>query len=455
MKIFEFFLHHAKLNYTLSFFLLIAGIYSYQTLPRELFPPLNVDEIFISGAYAGASAENLDKIAVSKLEEEINTIPQITKIRSFIRPGAFHIIATLKSGSNKFDVLGKIKDAISLTRGNLPGDMDEPVATIPVHKIPLMQLSVSSQNLEASELLRHAREIKKIFAAIPHLSDVVLYGDSDREIQVRFDSAKIEAYSLNPQEVLSALNGLSYIFPLGKIESREGHFYLSTIHGKKDPQALGETLIKIGGKQLRLKDVATITFGYGKGSTLSSFNAKRSFSINISKDEEGDAIALSKLIKSEAKKLNKQLEGVEIEDFLDTSVYIKSRLNTVTANITLGFLLVSLGMLWLINPRIALVVALGIPFSFILGSIFFKLSGDTINIISLLGALIAIGILVDDAIIVSENIQRHIEEGIAPKEAALRGTKEVITPVLVAAATTVGAFLPMLLMSGEIGQFMR
>ena len=455
MKIFEFFLHHAKLNYTLSLFLLIAGIYSYQALPRELFPPLNVDEVFISGAYAGASAEILDKIAVSELEEEINAIPQITKIRSFIQPGAFYIIATLKEGSDKFDVLGKVKDAISLTRSNLPSDMDEPVATIPVHKIPLMQLSISSQTLEVDELLRHAREIKKIFAAIPHLSDVALYGDSDREIQVRFDSAKIEAYSLNPQEVLSALNGLSYIFPLGKIESTGGHFYLSTIHGKKDPQALGETLIKIGGKQLRLRDISTITIGYGKGSTLSSFNAKRSFSINISKDDEGDALALSKLIKSEATRLNEQIKDIEIEDFLDTSVYIKSRLNTVVANITLGFLLVSLCMLWLINPRIALVVALGIPFSFILGSIFFKLSGDTINIISLLGALIAIGILVDDAIIVSENIQRHIEEGIAPKEAALRGTKEVITPVLVAAATTICAFLPMLLMSGEIGEFMR
>lgn len=455
MRFIEFFLRHAKLNYSLSLFFLLAGIYCYQVLPRELFPPLDSDKILITGVYAGASADNLDKMAVGEIEDEVRSISSVTKIESTIRPGMFTIVITLKEGSDKNNDLSKVKDAISLARANLPSDMDEPTATVLERKIPLMQVSIASETLSMEELLKKAKVIKKEFAAIPNLSDVALYGESDKEIQIRLDSKKIRAYGLNPQEVSSAMTGLSYIFPLGKIESQEGHFYLSTIYGKKEPADLLETFIKIGDKRLRLRDFASVEYGYGESSTLSSFNGQKAFTINISKDEKGDAIALSKLLHRKIDRLRELHPEIAIDSFSDTSVYIKSRLNTVVSNITLGFLLVSLSMYWLINKRISLVVAMGIPFSFLLGAMFFYLLGNTINMISLLGALIAVGILVDDAIIVSENIQRHIEEGMKPKKAAIEGLKEVIAPVLVASATTIFAFLPMLLMSGEVGKFIK
>lgn len=454
MKLIDFFLDKAKLNYTLSFFLLLAGLYCISVIPRELFPPLDNDEIMISGAYAGASADNLDKIAVSALEDELRSIPQITKIESMIKAGAFIISATLKDGSDKNDVLSKIKDAISLSRTNLPSDMDEPIATIVERKIPLMQVAIASDSLGFDQLLSQAKEVKRILSSIPNLS-ITLYGESDKEIEVRLDSSRVRAYMLNPQEVANAISRLSYIFPLGKIESKDGHFYISTTHGKLDPVELGESMIRTSGKIVRLKEIATLHYGYGESSTLSSFNGTRALNLNISKDDKGNAIALAKQVKSEIKRLESRFKELEISSFLDTSNYIKNRLNTVTSNITLGFLLVSLCMYLLINARIAFVVALGIPFAFLLGSIFFYLSDNAINMISLLGALIAVGILVDDAIIVSENIQRHIEEGMPPKEAALNGAKEVIIPVLVAATTTIFAFLPMLLMSGEVGKFIK
>lgn len=455
MKIIEFFLRQSKLNYTLSLFFLLMGIYTYQTLPRELFPPVDSDKIIIQGAYAGASAENLDKIAVSEIEEEVRGLSAVYKVESTIRSGSFTIIATLKENGEKNRTLELIKDTIALTKPNLPSDMDEPTATVLENKIPLMQVSIASETLPLETLLKQAKEVKKELSAIPHLSDVRLYGDSEREIQIRLDSAKVRAYKLDPRELSSAIARLSYIFPLGKIESREGHFYLSTVYGKRDADSLRDTILKFGKERVRLGDVASIEYGYGESSTLSSFNGQRAFSVNIAKDEKGDAIALSKLLHQRLSELEKRYPDLSIRPFSDTSVYIKSRLNTVIANITLGFILVSLSMYWLINKRISFVVALGIPFSFLIGAIFFYLSGNTLNIISLLGVLIALGILVDDAIIVSENIQRHIEEGASPYEAALQGTKEVIKPVLVAAATTVFAFLPMLLMGGEVGKLIK
>ena len=216
-----------------------------------------------------------------------------------------------------------------------------------------------------------------------------------------------------------------------------------------------DTVIKVGTQKIRLGDVATVTKKYSDSATLGSFNGLTSMNINISKAETGNAIELSRIVKAKLAEMEAAYPGIKLQTFSDTSVYIRNRLNTVTSNILFGLILVTLSMYILINKRIAFIVAMGIPVSFIVGIVFFHQVGYSINMISLLGALIAIGVIVDDAIIVAENIQRHIEEGWSPKEAALTGAKEVAMPVLAASLTTVFAFLPMLILSGNMGAFIK
>ncbi len=414
-----------------------------------------LDKISVSGGYAGASPDNLDKMAVSNIEDEIKNISGISEVESTIRSGAFSIVVTLKKNTDKNEVLNKIKDALSLVKSDLPSDMNEPNAMHVESKIPLMQVAISSDSLSHDALIEVAKDIKRKLSRIENLTDVVLYGESDKEIKILVDSKKIDAYGVAKSGVMDAISSLSYIFPIGKIEELGNHMFVSTTYGKASREEFMETLITVGGKRLRIGDIADVIIGYPKGETISSFNGKNSLNINISKDTGGNAIVLSKKVKEILKKYEKEYQDISIDSYSDTSVYIKNRLNTVISNISLGFLLVTISMYFLINGRISIVVAAGIPFSFIIGLIFFEFSGNSINMISLLGALIAVGVLVDDAIIVSENIQRHIEEGMDTLDAAVLGTKEVAVPVIMATLTTMFAFVPMLLMSGEMGEFIK
>lgn len=451
----RFFINRPKLNYTFAIFLAVMGILAYIATPKEIFPPMILKKLIISGYYNGASPDNLDKMAVSSIEDEIKNISGITKIESIIAQGEFKIIITLKDNVNLQDKLNKIKDAISKIKSDLPNDMDEPTVTTFEHKIPLMQVAIASKELSKDELLELAKKVKKEISKLPNITDTIIYGESNKEIKIKLDSKKIEAYNISKQELLEAISSISYIYPLGKIEQQGEHLYLRSSYEKKDAREYEKTLLKIGNKRLYLGDIAEVSIEYQKSQTLSSFNGENSFVINVSKDEDGNSIELSKKIKELLQKLQNEYPQALISYFSETSIWIKNRLNTVISNITLGFLLVTLSMYLLINARISLVVALGVPFSFLIGTIFLYLSGYSMNMITLLGALIAIGVLVDDAIVVSENIQRHIEEGLDPKEAAIIGAKEVMMPVIMATITTIFAFIPMLLLSGEMGVFIK
>jgi len=454
-KLIGFFISRPRLNYTLAFLLVVFGLFSYYNTPKELFPPIALDKIVINGGYAGSSADNLDRLAVRKIESEIAGINGVTKIESLIFSGSFTIIATLKEGSDIAEIVAKIKDTISQLKQDLPSDMEEPSVLKLETKIPLIHIAVSGDSKSDEELLQSAKEIKKMVSTIPHLTGIEIYGESDEEIEIRLDSAKIEAYGLSKDSIIRAISDISYIFPLGKIQGKDGFFYINSGYGKQGLEDMENSIISVKNKRVRLKDIADITFRRADTQTKSLFEKQKAFVVSISKDKEGNAIELAKEIKELAKEYETELEGVSINPHGDTSVFIKNRLNTVISNITLGFILVTLSMFVLINWRISIVVALGIPFSFIIGVIFFDITGNSINMISLLGALIAVGVLVDDAIIVAENIQRRLEEGLPPKEAVIEGASEVFLPVLAATVTTIFAFLPMFLISEEIGKFIK
>ncbi|MBE0495252.1 MAG: efflux RND transporter permease subunit [Campylobacterales bacterium] len=453
--IIEFFIGRPRLNYLLFFFLILAGVVSYVTMPKEIFPPLALDKISITGFYSGASPNALDKMAVSRIEDEISNVSGIRSVESTIASGRFSMVVELEKSADKNDVLQKIKDGIARVRPDLPADMDEPNATLFAFSIPLILVNISSDTLSIDALVEIAKAFKSDLSQIENLTNLQIYGEGERVIEIVLDTRKLEAYGLSSASMATAIGRISSIFPIGKLEETGGkHAFISTYNGK-EPHELLNALLRIDGKSLRLGDVATIEKHYTQTDTLSSFEGRRSLSVNVAKTEEGNAMALASKVKERVNELAMRYPGVTVGTFSDTSVYIENRLNTVVSNILFGLILVGLVMHLLVNHRISLVVIIGVPTSFIIALLFMDLGGYSINMMTLLGALIAIGVIVDDAIIVAENIQRHIEEGMAPKEAAIVGTKEVVTPVLAASFTTIFAFLPMLIMSGEMGQFIK
>lgn len=453
LKIIDYFIRNKRLNYMLLLFVLFMGINAYMHIPKELFPHIALDKITVSGAYAGTSADTLDKMAVRDIEDALGSLDGVEKMETVIRPGSFAIIITLVEGADTVDALNKAKDAIAKSRQYLPADMVEPTATLAVHNRPLVSLSLSSDTLSRDALVEQAKAIKNRLARYPHISDVTMYGDSDEEVSVRLDSDAIEALGLDRAAVVSSVANLSYIYPIGNIDQKGDFIFLSTVHGKADVKGWEETTLGVGDKFVRLGDIAQIVIEHPQDRTVSTFNGRPNITLNLSKGDSGNAIALAKELRTYVKTLQKDFPQIHFDFYHDTSKPVESRLDTVLSNLMFGLILVFLSMALLINVRIATIVALGIPFSFAIGIIFIYYLGYSINIVSLLGALIVIGIVVDDAIVVAENIQRHLNEGMERHAAVMQGIREMILPVTLATVTTVVAFLPLFMLTGTISKF--
>ena len=445
---------NSRLNYALLVFLLYLGVNAYINIPKEMFPVVELDKISVRGSYAGASAANMDKMAVRDIEDAMSNISGVDKTETTIAPGAFTMILTLNENANKINILNNVKDAIALSKQYLPSDMNDPTATIIDKNKSLIRISLSSASLNRAALTEAAKEIKSKISKIKEIADVGIRGDADEEVSIKIDSEAIVAYSLDPSAVINAITNLSYTYPVGNIEQKGAFAFISTVNGKTDAAEWEESILSIGDKYIRLGDIATVELIYPQTSTISTFNNKETLTLVIHKSEEGDSLKLSKEVREKVKRLENEYKELIFNLYGDSSIPIKKRLNTVISNLMFGLILVFLSLFILINLRIAFIVTLGIPFSFIIGLLFIYHLGYTINVVSLLGALIVIGIVVDDAIVVSENIQRHIDEGMDVKEASIVGVKEMLLPVTLATLTTAAAFLPMFLMHGDIALFL-
>ena len=442
------------INHILMVFMVVLALFSYQNIPKEIFPPSALDKITVSGGYAGSSADVLDKMVVKTIEDDLKNISDISSLETVIQNGSFLITGTIKSGSNKSRTLDDVKDVISNVRRDLPNDMDEPIVKLVQKDFPLVIVAISG-DVSTKTLLNAANKLKSDLSGYQALSGLRVYGDVDDEVLIEIDDEKIDAYNLSKEGVYQAITTLSSIYPIGTLKQQGNHLYISTINGEKSAKAVEDTLITVSNKRVRIGDIATVKFGLGERAEISHFNSIRNVSLNINKTKQGNAIALSKQIKEDLKSFAKAYPALHFEAYTDTSIWIKNRLNLVSSNILFGLILVFIALLLSVDFRIATVVAIGIPTSFMITLVGADLMGYSLNMLTLLGALIALGMIVDEAIVVAENIYRHIEMGKSPTEASIDGALEMFPAVLTATLTTVFAFLPLLIMSGEMGVFMR
>ena len=452
-KVLKFFLENYKINYTLLFLLFALGIYAYSHTPKEISPVVEPNSVSIRGSYAGTSVDTLNNMAVIAIENEVKNIVGVKNVISVVSPGKFMITLELEEGTDKVKVTTDAEDALALAAVNFPSDMDEPTIRSVAHSRSIMHLSIVSSKISRAKLKTLAKEMKEKITSIKDVSDVTIFGNSELFYEVLIDEKKVHAYGLSLDEVIKIFSEFSYMYPLGKIDNKQEQYFISTQNNSKFSNKFENTIINVNNQQIALKDIAKITKKYEDSSTLASTNAQNSITLAISQNPKGDAISIANEIKTFV--ANLKIKDVDFNIKMDKSTLIKDRLNTVISNILLGILLITLLTAALINIRIALVIALGIPTSFIIGAVYFYFTGESININSLVGVLIAIGIIVDDAIVVSENIQQYIEKGYSAKEAAFLGTKEVAKPVTIASITTIFSFIPLLMLSGRLGQIIE
>ena len=454
-RVLRFFVDNSRMNYVLFVLVFAIGIYSYMKMPKEIFPTFEMDMISIKGSYTGASVDILDKMAVTKIEDNVKAIEGIVDITTIISPSRFSIVLELAKGKDRYNMANKVKDAVALTRGNLPSDMDEPSVNVLERSKDLIDISLTSSEKSVDDMKVFADSFKSRILAVNGVSDVTIFGDSDKYYEILLDDKKIEGYGLDKTELYSVIGTLSYIFPIGMIEGEKKHFYLSTYNGAKSAKELSNTLLKLSNGSVYLKDISIIKKRYEDSSTLYSYNGKNALSLAVTQSETANAMKISDDIKKLINNIKDKQPQIDISISDDNSERIKERLDIVGSNISLGIILIILLVWLLVNGRMSFIIAIGIPTSFVIAAVYMYLFGYSINLISLIGVLIAIGIVVDDAIVVSENIQQHIEDGMEPKEAAVKGANEMVKPVTIASLTTLFSFLPALMISGTMGEVMK
>jgi multidrug efflux pump subunit AcrB len=452
-KIIKFFIDNYKINYALLLAVFFAGFYSYSQIPKEVTPDIEPSSIRISGSYSGASVDMLNNMVVTPLEDQVQNIVGVEAVLSTVQPGKFSIVLELSKYENKNEIKENVKDAIGMISDDLPSDMNDPLIKSVAHARSLMFVTVLSTTKTHDELIEIAKEVKSKILSIPFVSDITIFGESDEFYEITLDEKKMAAYGLNKNEVLNVIKELSYTFPLGKIEDKNNRFYLSTQNGKKEVSELENTLLKVNGQYIYFKEFATISKRYEDSSTLASMNAKDAVTLAISQNSNGDAITISKDVRNLLQSL--KTDDLDFDVKRDYSDNVKESLNVVFSNIIFAIILIGILTVFLINIKLALVIVIGIPTSFVMGAIYFYFTGHSINVNSLIGVLLAVGIIVDDAIVVSENIQQYIEKGYPPKKAAFLGTKEMVKPVTIASLTTIFSFIPLLMISGRMGEIIE
>ena len=446
----------------LMIIIIAFGVYAWINLPRELTPEIALQSANVTTLYPGASPEEVEKLISAPIEDAIEeSVNKIDLLFSTSSEGRSVISIDFEEMSDRdYDKeIENLRTAVEQVN-ELPEEiLDDPkVEELDVSSgFPMLTIVVGG-TISETQMRDIAENLKDEILDIKNIASVQISGLREREIWIEVDPDRLKAYQIPIAAVVTAVRASNLNLPAGTMELGNTEFMVRTMGEFANPDTIGETIIAVQptGTPLRLKDVATVSDTYEEARTLSRIHGDPSISLSVQKKTEGNTIALVAELRELVKEWKKDLpEGAELTPVNDYSVILKERLDILETNAFFGLILVVLMLLLFIGWRNAMFAALGIPVAFLATFWFMSVGGYTLSGVSLFGLILVVGIVVDDAIVVVENIYRHIEAGESPKVAAIRGAEEVGWPVLAASLTTICAFGPLMFMSGVSGQFMR
>lgn len=461
MSIGEFSVRRPVLVNMLVVVVLVAGVLCYGFLMnREIFPQLKFEIVNVLVIYPGTSPEQMERLVAKPVEDEIKDVDGIDEIITRCFEGRCEIFVQLEAGENVSDRKQEIKDAVDLAV--LPDDAEDPIVREMTMEFARMVITVAvSGTIDELRLLDVVDDVKDELEAIPGVSSVLETGRRDREIWVEVDPLRAERYGVDLEMVAAAVGRRNVNLPGGTVKTGVDEFVVRTeadVGEQADiPATLGQVVVKPSprGAHVRLRDVAKVEDTFEEARSLARVDGLPAISLIVFKRQTGDTISIASAARESVARLRERVPaGVQLTIVNDFSYWIRNRLKTVYTNGAIGLVLVLFILFVFMNGRMAVMTAFGIPFAFAGALVFMKLVGISINMLSLFSLIIVLGMIVDDAIIVTENIYRHMTEGMSPREAAIAGTAEVAWPVVCTVLTTIAAFVPMLLMTGTMGKFM-
>ena len=441
--------------------IIIIGLFSFLNMPRELVSEVKFNWAMIIIPYPGASSEEVEQLVVIPIEDEIQDVQDIDEIMSSSTEGSGFLMVKFRTISDELFRIRTLDIKAEMDRiPNLPENTREDMIITELdttEMVPVVTLHLSG-SLTELEMRRLSTDLRRKILQIDGVAKAELAGVNERQVWIELDPDLLEAHNVTPDIVSQALAMANRNVPAGKVRAGREELLLRTIGRFKDAERIKKVVVRSmpGGNALSVDDLAKVTDGFEERRTFSHLDGKRSVSINITKRSNSSTIDIIKKTRELVADIQPTLPaGAWLKMTGDTSVQINETLNILRNNAVLGMILIMIFLYLAIGARNAFFVALGIPVTFLATFIFMYYTGNSINGNSLFGLILVIGVVVDDAIIIIENCYRHYQMGKDLQQAAIDGASEVAVPVVSATLTTLAAFMPLMLMPGIIGKFMR
>ncbi len=436
----------------------VLGIVSYSELGVDLFPKVDFPVISISAALPGASAEEMESSVTKPLEEVLNTISGIDELRSTTREGSTTVVVRFVLEKNGDVGAQEARDKISSILRSLPEGIETPLVNkFDLDAAPIMTLGISG-NRDVREITEIAkRQIQEQLQTVPGVGNVFLTGGRSRAINIRIDTDRLRSYGIQIEEVRRALASQNIELPGGIVDQGQREMVLRTLGRILTAEKFNDLIVaNRNGYPIRIKDVGLAEDSIEEPRGLSRLDGKNAISLFVQKQSGTNTVAISDAIQERLARIRKALPGdIEVELTQDQSRFIRESMSEVKFHLLLAAVLVGATILLFIRDwRTTIIATLAIPTSIIPTFLFMQYMGFTLNNITMLGLILAIGIVIDDAVVVHENIFRQMEEnGLDAMRAASVGTREIALAVLATSLSLVVIFAPVAFMGGMVGRF--
>ena len=439
--------------------LMVFGIYSYQRLPIEQLPDVDLPVVAVVVSYPGASAESVENDIIKPIEDSVNTISGIDSLTSTARQNQALVVIMFDMEVNSVEALQEVRDKMSSIEADLPQNADKPqILRFDPAAMPIVSLAIRSDTLSPSELTDLADDVVvDRLRNVQGVGSVTLVGGVPTQIDVQVDPDRLDAFGVSMSDVMTAIAQNNRDLPAGSIT--EGSVARSIqIEGKiQDIDDFADIIVaRTGGQPVRLGEVATVSSGPSDDESLAFINGERALSIDILKVQGANTVGVAHAIHQTLERLEQSElpAGVHIDVVRDNSVEVEQSFHTVQNMIIEGAVLAVLIVFLFLNSwRSTVITGLTLPISIIGTMIVLYMLGFTLNMMTLMALSLSVGILIDDAIVVRENIMRHLHMGKGHFQAAVDGTNEIGLAVLASTLSIVAVFLPVAFMEGMIGRF--
>ncbi len=454
-KLVEFSVRNRVLVNLLTLFVLGTGLVTYFQMPRELFPEFSRQAVQIVTTFLGASPEEVEKLITAPIEEEVAEIDGLDELLSVSQEGRSQILLKFQPDTDMNRALSDVRAALDNVT-DLPQEAKEPE----VHEVksifPVITVSLAG-DIDEATLRDMAKDLRDDLRRIPGVARVRILGTRERQIWVEVDPARLDEYRISLDDVRAAIAAHNRNVPGGTVKTSRGEILVRTLGEAAGAPEVERIILRsvATGTPLTVGDVASVRETFEEPTTIGRWGGHPAINLVVNKERKGDAIDIAASVRALVEEVRIRLpETVKIGVYNDFSVFIRKRLNTLRVSGAIGLTIVLLALWAFVRTRIALLTGLGIPFAMLGGIILMSMYGISLNMISLFSLILVLGLLVDDAIVVTENVYRYVEQGMDSRQAAIQGTAEVAWPVVATVMTTVAAFLPLLLIPGTMGVFL-